>query len=70
MNFAVGDIVQHMHRKHRGFVVSASKPHWPNYHPRDEQYDIAWFDEELNNRHRAGMRQIEHGHVLAKIKVT
>ncbi len=70
MNFAVGDIVEHKHRKHRGFIISASKPRWPNYHIRDEQYDIAWFDEELNSRHNAGMMQIEHGDMLAKVKVT
>jgi hypothetical protein len=70
MNFAIGDIVEHMHRKHRGYVRQAFKPWFRNYHIRDEEYDIAWFDEELNNRHRAGMRQIEHGHVLAKVKVT
>ena len=66
MNFRVGDVIMHKHRKHYGFIISASKPYWPNYNIRDEQYDITWFNEELNNRHNAGMRQIEHGDMLVK----
>jgi hypothetical protein len=66
MNFRVGDLIVHKHRKHYGLVAKAMKPYWLNYSLRDEQYDITWFDEELNNRHNAGLLQIEHGDMLVK----
>ena len=67
MHFQVGDIVKHKHNGHCGFVVNARKPIWPNYQLRDQQYNIIWFDEKLNDRANHGLLQIEHGDTIVKV---